>query len=642
MHKALPLQNITITDQWFGHYRDLVRDVVIPYQWRALHDEVEGAEPSYSVRNLRLAAAKRRGEPVTEHFKGFVFQDSDLVKYLEAVAFVLATEPDPALKAKADELIDLLAAAQEEDGYLNSYFSLENPDQRWKNLADCHELYVAGHLIEAATAYFEATGERKLLDVAIRFADLIGRTFGPARDQIHGYPGHEEVELALVKLWQVTGADKYLELARYFIDQRGQSPNYFLEERKSPDFFAYYPGSDRVLPHLPYHQADVPVLEQDHAEGHAVRALYLYCAMADVAAATGDEALLRQTIKLWEDITQHQMYVTGGVGQSGTLERFTVPDDLPNDANYAETCANIALALFSLRLGRITGEARYHDIAELELYNAIASGISRDGTSFFYVNPMEIWPDNCLEASSRGHVKPTRQAWFSCACCPPNLARTYASLGQYLLSVDDDEVFIQQYVGFTTELELGGSTVTLSLSGDYTIEGKVTLTAKASQPVKLALRRPGWCHDWNQGAPASDGYLHLTLPAGSNSLDLDFRPEAQFLAARPEVRADRGLAALRRGPLIFAAESVDNGPNLAALRVAVAAPPPTLAVDTESRLPCLIAEGVREELPDWPADQLYRSLAEQSIIETACRIKYVPYAFWGNRGTGEMRVWLRY
>ena len=651
---AFSLSHINVRDTWFDHYVKLVREAVIPYQYLALHDEIPDAAPSHSVNNFRLAAAKLRGEPYEGTFRGFVFQDSDVAKWIEAAAYSLASRPDPDLKRQVDELIDLVVSAQCDDGYLNSYFTLEAEDKRWKNLADCHELYVAGHLIEAAVAYHDATGEEKLLTAVCRFADLICEVFGPGEEQIPGYPGHEEIELALVRLYRKTGTKRYLDMAEFFILERGQAPNYFAEERRREDFFAYYGGSANQPPILDYHQAHKPVMEQEHAAGHAVRAVYLYIGMAEVAAETGNEALLDRTIRLWEDITRHQMYVTGGIGQSGTLERFTRPDDLPNDANYSETCASIALALLSLRLGQITGEARFHDIAELELYNGIASGISLDGTRFFYVNPMEVWPDNCLPHTSRSHVKPERQSWFPCACCPPNLARTYAGLGRYLLSADETAdtpvLYVQQYVGQESRFKIRDEEVSFALTGDYALEGKVRIRVSIAAPLTVKLRQPGWADGWqvdhNEAANrtesvGTDGYLAIALEAGDHVINVDFRPAAVYLKTRPEVRENYGKVALRRGPLIFAAESIDNGENLAGLLANVTHEPVPTPLD--GTVPGLRGEGFREIYPEWPEASLYRSVNEVQQSLEPVTITYVPYALWGNRDQkpGEMRVWIR-
>ena len=650
-----PLEQMKISDSWFNHYVDLVRTSVIPYQYRALHDEIEDAAPSYAVRNLELAAEKIAGKHIDNGFKGFVFQDSDIAKWLEAVAYSLATHPDEKLKAQADELIAKVGRAQCEDGYLNTHFTLNAEEYRWKNLADCHELYVAGHFIEAAVAYYEATGERELLDIVCRFTDLICEVFGSKEGQIPGYPGHQEIELALVRLWQVTKVDRYLDLAQYFIYERGADPNYLVQERHQEDFYEFYPGTKGRSPILPYHQAEVPVMEQKHAEGHAVRATYMYIGMAELAAATHDQALLDKTIELWEDVTQHQMYVTGGIGQSGILERFTTPNDLPNDANYSETCASIALALLSLRLGQITRDARFHDIAELELFNGIASGISQDGTRFFYVNPMEVWPDNCMPDTSRGHVKATRQKWFSCACCPPNLARTYSGLGRYLLSGESVDgvptLYVQQYVGQTATLNHHGHNVEFKLTGDYALEGKVTVEVTTEADMQIALRIPAWSTNWTVShadgtytastSTLNRNYLYLHLSAGNHTIDLDFGIQAEYLIARPEVRADRGLVALRRGPLIWAVEQEDNGENLAALRANVEAIP---ELDGKAGIyPRVVAKGFRETYDGWKQEDLYKPYTESVLREESVDLVFIPYAYWGNRSEtpGEMRVWLR-
>ena len=663
MQKSVDLKNIKIDDFWFNRYIKLISEVVIPYQWKALNDEIEDAEPSFAIRNLKLAAAKLRGEDLYEKFQGFIFQDSDVFKWLEAVAYELSINENEQLERQADYVIDLIATAQMEDGYINSYFILENIDKRWKNLCDCHELYVAGHLIEAAVAYYRSTGKKKILEVAQKFADLLCEVFGKKEGQIPAYPGHEEIELALMKLTEVTSEKRYADLARYFVYARGQDPNYFELERASQDFFAFYPGSENVKVNLSYHQAEAPVLEQSVATGHSVRALYLYAAMVDVAVYFNDEKLLTQCIKLWENVTQHQMYITGGVGQSGVFERFTCSDDLPNDANYAETCANIALVFFSYRLGKATADARYHDIVELELYNAIASGISLDGRRFFYVNPMEVWPENCIAGTFREHVKPVRQSWFACACCPPNLARIYTSLGQYVLTKDilqctDEEkiesYFINQYIGFNYKDE----TVKINLTGDYAKAGKISLEIENIEEIELNLRKPNWSRNWQvklnkkevsiKEQKIEKGFYKLALEAGHHVIELNFEIVAKFMISRPEVRANRGLLALKRGPLVFALESIDNGENLAALKFNKESSF-DLVIDESSNIPYIKAEGFREQFSSWDAEKLYEAVEKTEIYDEKVKLHLVPYAFWGNRGNGvdpeaagEMRVWLRY
>lgn len=652
--KQVPQQNIQVNDDWLNHYINLVDKVVIPYQYDILHDRVEGAEPSYCVQNFVLASKKLRGEEISEDFHGFVFQDSDMAKWLEAAAFSLARTDNPELKKQADEMIDLVAEAQWEDGYINTYFTLSAPKMRWKNLTDCHELYVAGHFIEAAVAYYDATGDRKLLDVMIKFADLIYNTFGYGEGQIQGYPGHEEIELALFKLADATGDHKYIELAKYFIQERGQdrNPNFMIAERSSKDYFEYYPGSKNNPVILDYFQAHAPILEQMHAAGHAVRAVYFYSSLVDLAIAEHDQAFLTKAIQLYEDITQHQMYITGGIGQSGILERFTVPNDLPNDANYSETCASIGLAMFANRLLKATGDARYADTVELCLFNSIASGISLDGTSFFYVNPMEIWSPNCKENTSRNHVKAKRQAWFPCACCPPNIARTYSGLSDYIILRDPDksEVYINQYIGFSGEVDLRDGTVSIDMHGDYVKEGKMELRISCEQEITLFLRKPLINRQMqvrgSQSEPTTEeaNYFVFKLKNGEHQFTINFNHEPQYVMARHDIRADRGLLAVRRGPIIFAAESVDNGDNLASILLC---PNNDLQYkdDKETAWPVIIAQGKKESLTNFPQNTLYASTNEVQFKLDNTEVTLIPYALWGNRieegADHEMRVWLR-
>ena len=460
MKNSIPLSAIRIDDFYWNRYIKLIPDKVIPYQWEILNDKVPDAPPSYCLKNFRIAAGEEKGER-----QGMVFQDSDAAKWLEAVAYSLASRPDPALEKTADEVIALIGRAQENDGYLNTYFSVVCPDDKWNNLTEGHELYCAGHLIEAAVAYYETTGKKALLEIVCRFADLIGKIFGNRKDQIKGYPGHPEVELALIRLYNATGQRQYLDTAKYFIDERGKTPSYFLEEMNRPGFKQLF--KDFANYDLRYSQSHLPVRKQDTAEGHAVRALYLYCAAADLAEEYEDSELLERCRILWNNIVQKRMYITGSVGSSGFWERFTVDYDLPNDSNYSETCASIGLALFGLRMSRITKDASYFDTVERALYNTIRSGISLEGDRYFYVNPLEVWPETCIEHSSRSHVKPVRQKWFDCACCPTNVARTLTNLGQYIYFKTEDEFFVNLFIQNKTVFEIKGKTVNLSLETDY-------------------------------------------------------------------------------------------------------------------------------------------------------------------------------
>jgi Putative glycosyl hydrolase of unknown function (DUF1680). len=338
----------------------------------------------------------------------------------------------------------LIAKVQQSDGYLNTYFTIKEPDKKWTNLRDCHELYCAGHLIEAAVAYYEATGKKKLLDVACRFADHIDSVFGSEPHKKKGYPGHEEIELALIKLYRLTKEEKYLNLSKYFIDERGKRPLYFeieAKERGNTNFFDLW---NKLGPK--YFQVHLPVREQTTAEGHAVRAVYLYSGMADVALETGDKSLVNACKRLWDNLTKKRMYVTGSIGSMSIGESLTFDYDLPNDTNYSETCASVGLVFFAHRMLQIDPDRQYSDVMERALYNTVISGMSLDGKKFFYVNPLEVWPEACEKNKVKSHVKYTRQPWFGCACCPPNIARLLTSLGKYIYSKKAKEVFVHLYV----------------------------------------------------------------------------------------------------------------------------------------------------------------------------------------------------
>ena len=376
-----------IDDPFWSRKRETVRTQMIPYQWRALNDQVEGAAPSHCIKNFKIAAGLEEGK-----FEGRVFQDSDVAKWLEAVGYALSWHKDEELERTADEAIDIIAAAQQPDGYLDTYYIINGLDKRWTNLMNNHELYCAGHMIEAGIAYYEGTGKRKLLDVVIRLADCIDRTFGPEEGKLHAYPGHEIIEMALVRLYHLTKEEKYLNLAKYFIDERGQEPLYFKEEREKYGNTYYWEDS---LFQEQYFQAGKPVREQKEAEGHAVRAVYLYSGMASAAKETGDMSLWEACTRLWENVARRQMYITGAIGSSDYGEAFTFDYDLPNDTAYGETCASIGLIFWARRMLEVEPKSEYADVMEQALFNTCLSGMSLDGRKFFYVNPLEVNPMAC-------------------------------------------------------------------------------------------------------------------------------------------------------------------------------------------------------------------------------------------------------
>jgi len=573
-----------------------------------------------------------------------VFQDSDVAKWLEAVAYLLEEKRDSELEALADDVIELLGRAQQPDGYLNTYYTVKEPGKRWTNLRDNHELYCAGHLIEAAVAYFQATGKRRFLDIMCKYADYIGTVFGRGEGQIPGYDGHQEIELALLKLYEATGNENYLKLSQYFIDQRGQQPHYFDQEKEARGETKpfWYDGGYR------YHQAHIPVREQKQAVGHAVRALYMYTAMAGLAAKTGDESLKQACQTLWENVTKRQMYITGGVGSSAFGESFTFDFDLPNDTVYAETCASIALVFWARRMLELEMDGKYADVMERALYNGTISGMDLDGKRFFYVNPLEVWPKAC-ERHDKRHVKPVRQKWFSCACCPPNLARLIASIGHYIYSQTSDALFVHLYVGSNIQTEIGGRSVEIVQETNYPWDGTVRLTvsAESAQEFTLGLRIPGWCRGAEVTingenvdiAPLTKkGYAYIRrVWRQGDEMVLDFSMPVERIKAHPQVRANAGKVALQRGPIVYCLEEVDNGPNLANLFLPRDA---QLEAHFEPDLleGVVVITGTAERMDEsaWN-DELYRPIEPRTY---QVPFRAIPYYAWCNRGEGEMTVWV--
>lgn len=638
--KPLPLKDISINDLFWNKYIKLVPDVIIPYQWDILNDRVEGAEPSHCISNFKIAAKEEKGE-----FKGAVFQDTDLAKWLEAVAYSLEWNPDKELEKTADEVIDLIGKAQDETGYLNTYFTIKKPHLRWTNLKEGHELYTAGHMIEAAVAYYKATGKDKFLNIMIRNADLICDVFGEDKNN-KGYPGHQEIELALVKLYEVTGNKKYLDQAKAFIDRRGHKPNYFEEEEKRPEYEEIFPEFKNYLPL--YSQSHLPVREQKTAEGHAVRAVYMYCAMADLAYYYKDDELLECCKRLWDNITQKRMFITGAIGSSGILERFTTDYDLPNSSNYGETCASIGLALFGRRLMQITGDGKYMDVVEKALYNTVLSGIAMDGKSFFYVNPLEVWPDNCLPRTSMEHVKPVRQKWFGVACCPPNIARTLASLGEYIYARSEDTLWVNLFVEGEAKVKIKDRYIRLNTRTRFPFDGNVKISLEGHDGVEfnLAVRIPGYVDRYNITADGANigkegydkGYQYIRIN-GQKEIEINFDLTPKFIHANPLVRADSGRVAIMKGPLVYCFEEIDNGSNLSACFVDTRQPiTETYCEDMLGGTTVLKVMGRKISQAGWSSDELYK---DTEVTWEQKELTAIPYCYWGNRKPGEMLVWIK-
>ena len=639
--KPLPLTGMQVTDRFFAPRIDLVRTQMLPYQWEALNDRLKDTEPSHCIENFRIAAGISRGE-----YHGMVFQDSDLYKWLEAVAYQLAVRPDLSLREAADSAIRLIGQAQTPEGYLNTYYQTHPDEKRFSNLQNNHELYCAGHLIEAAVAFAQAVGDTRLLDVARRYADLIDRVFGPEEGKLHGYPGHEIIEMALVRLFRLTGEERYLRLARYFIDQRGQAPLYFEEEARrdgNRDFVW-----NETFMRYQYYQAGKPVREQTEAEGHAVRAVYLYSGMADVAAETGDQTLFEACRTLFDNIVSRRMYITGAIGSTHVGEAFTYDYDLPNESVYAETCAQIGLCFFAQRMLNSEMDGRYADVIERALYNSVLSGMSLDAKRFFYVNPLEVVPEACEKDDRLRHVKPQRQKWFGCACCPPNLARFLGSLPSYAFSAGSDTLYMHLYIGGEVRVALAHAEVHLSVESDYPWDGRVRLTVHTPGEYGIAVRISGWCRSYelkvNGESVSSEpvrGYVSLNrVWREEDMVELNLKMPVTLMRANPAVRADTGKLCVVRGPLVYSLEEADNGKDLHLLRL-----PLQTAFEVHDE-PQLLG-GIRTIRCN--AFRRSKSFAEGQLYAPVCgaeemtetQLTWIPYFAWANREPGEMAVWIR-
>lgn len=661
--KPLDLKQLQITDEFWKQKIELVRTKVIPYQWEALNDRIPEAQPSYCMHNFKTAAKINRecrkvtefARPVHEErgfcvwpedpdvledrFYGFVFQDSDFAKWVEAAAYSLIQHPDPKLEATIDEAIEIVCEAQLEDGYLDTYYILNDISKRFTNLKNNHELYCFGHLAEAAVAYYEATGKDKLLKAACRFADCIAGYFGPEEEKLHGYPGHELAEMALARLYEATKEEKYLNLGKYFIDERGKRPYYFdIEEPPKKE--------EENLLRDQYRQSHLPVREQEEAVGHAVRAVYLYSGMADYARLAGDEELSKACARLWNDIVERKMYITGGIGATHIGEAFSFAYDLPNDTAYAETCASVGMVFFARRMLSLNVDSTYADIMERELYNVVLSGMDLEGTSFFYVNPLEVVPKACHEDERKEHVMPVRQKWFGCACCPPNMARLICSIGSYAVAETEDTLYVHLYIGCRFQKKTPDGEAAVEIRSGFPWDCKAHISVKADQELEmtLALRIPNWGRDYvlhgAEGARIREekGYLYITKIWKDDSLSIEFPMDIRIVEADTRVRENIGRAAIVRGPVVYCMEEADNGSDLHLTRIN-----PEGEFETAEEEICgehmvtISGEGRRQKKKE--TSSLYR-IYSPAEYETA-RLKWIPYYAWANRGEGEMQVWTR-
>lgn len=630
--RRISVKNYKSSNGFLHRYQRLVREVAVPYQYAVLHDEIEGVEKSHVAANFENAARVLRGEGTGDGFYGEVFQDSDAAKWLEAAAYSLMTYPDEELERRMDELIEKIAAAQDADGYLNTYYTIKDRDKRWTNLQEGHELYCAGHMMEAATAYFEATGKDRLLKVMQKNVEHIYQYF--VKEGHEGYPGHPEVELALLKMYQITKEKKCLELAQHFIDIRGVDSDYYVKEAKKRGWKVW--GNDPE--DRAYTQSDKPVWELSDATGHSVRAVYLYTGMAQLAAITGDEGLKKACVRLWDSITKRRMYVTGGIGSTVLGEAFTVDYNLPNDTAYAETCASIGLMFFASRMLEMDVDSRYSDVMERAFYNTVLAGMQLDGKRFFYVNPLEVIPGISGVAVTHRHDLPQRPGWYACACCPPNAARVIASVGQYAYGESETTAFCHLFADGRVNFENG---MVLECKTGYPYDFTVNYHVEEGEGT-LAVRQPDWSRKFGItvngkkiSAGCRKGYWYLPGLKKGDTVKVILDDEVKRVYASFKVADDTGMVALQRGPLVYCVEGVDNGGDILSLslkedgQVNVC---PYYKEELKGTVK-LMAEGYRMgEMKD-----LY---CYEKPKKEACMITAVPYYTWGNRGLNQMRVWI--
>jgi len=622
--QPVPFTRVHLEDGFWTPRLETNRAVTVRYDF-------DKCEETHRIDNFAVAGKLREGA-----FQGIPFNDSDVYKVIEGAAYTLAQYPDPELDRYLDGLIAKIAAAQEADGYLYSARSAGHVDgftgpERWSNLPTNHELYNVGHLYEAAAAHFEATGKRSLLEVALKNADLIDRVFGPGSEQLQEVPGHQEIEMGLVKLYRVTGARKYLDLARFFLDERGQA--------------------DRHALRGPYQQDHRPVTEQAEAVGHAVRAAYMYAGMADVAALTGDDAYLRAIDALWEDVVQRKLYLTGGIGAERHGEAFGAAFHLPNAEAYAETCAAIANALWNHRMFLLHGDAKYIDVLERTVYNGFLAGVSLQGNTFFYPNPLAA---DGNQRFNQGEAE--RAPWFGCSCCPVNVVRFIPSLPGMQYAVKDRSLYVNLFAGGTAEVDVAGSKVKVRQETRYPWDGQIRITVAPGQPAdfRLAVRIPGWA----LGRPVpSDLYRYLeetppyTLKVNGRSIqaqmergfavldrtwkdgdqvELGLSMPVYRVVADERVEADRGRGALERGPLVYCIEGADHDGAVQQLVLPDAAVlEPRPAPDQLGGIVVLKGAGQAVERTD-----------DGGIRTEAAPLTAIPYYAWCHRGANPMAVWI--
>ena len=653
------LPDVEITSAFWTRYINLVIDKVLPYQWAVLNGEQEvdlppdpGGNPvdsydklNHSIRNLKVAAGEQDAP-----FHGMPFQDSEVYKWLEAVAYALHHRDDPQLRRLADDVVDLIARAQREDGYLDTFFQIQWKDRVFKRIQQSHELYSMGHYIEAAVAYWQSTGNEKALEIAKRMAACIEANFGDGETQVHGADGHPEIELALARLAEATGEERYAMMGRWFLNIRGQDPDFYDNQNRADgwdrDFFSMIRDFPRT-----YYQAAEPIADQRDAQGHAVRVVYLCTGLAHIARLTGDASLAESAERLWNSIVRRRMYITGQIGSTHVGESFTYDYDLPNDTMYGETCASVGMSFFARQMLALQAKGEYGDVLEKELFNGALAGMSLDGTHFYYVNPLEADPAASAGTPDKGHVLTHRAGWFACACCPSNLARLITSIDRYIYTVmADGTILAHQFIASKATFANG---VRIEQTGDYPWDG--TISWSVSNPnetsVRFGVRVPAWSAGRYtltvEGGQVTDGvedgFVYVEVPAGADgfAVVLELNMGVRLVRASNRVREDMGKVAVMRGPLVYCAEECDNEGPLWLYSISGATPTEAgyrYDPDLLGGVGVVTKAAVRAQ--EDPCDgPLYLSAEERGISELA-ELRMVPYYTWANRADGQMAVWL--
>ncbi len=599
--RNIDCKNIKINDGFWKIKQDMVNDITLKSVYERFKE---------THRFDALDCTWKEGDPDLPH----VFWDSDIAKWIESVGYNAFSYDNDELIKIVDESVEKIIKNRDENGYFNSHFLVTGERFTVRNE---HELYCAGHLMEAAVAYYKATGKRALLDVMCKYADYIEKIFIKEQSAEFMTPGHPEIELALVKLYEVTGEKRYLEMSKFFIDNHGAND-------KDKEL---YPGC-----HLLYNQDEKPIRERDTADGHCVRALYLLAGAADIAYLYNDKELFEATERCFENVVNKRMYITGATGSTCHGESFTIDYDLPNRDAYAETCAAISLAFFANRMIRLNADSKYADAVEKVMYNGALSGISMDGKGFFYENPLEIDVDfnnvhPCTDGGRRYPITQRKEV-FDCSCCPPNVTRFIAGIGEYMYSYNDDTLFINQYIASETQTD----NLKITQETQYPSSGEVKITLENNSKKYIALRIPGWCKDFsvNKEYTLKKGYAYVEVEK-DDEIIINFNMPVRFVSANKKVHTNSGRVAIMRGPVVYCLEGVDNGKDLTALRVDIKGK--TQVAEGEFIVPDIIAEGFKEK----ENDNLYFDATDE-YIETS--LKFIPYYAYANRGETDMLVWV--